>query len=109
MGEGRSSTPETPAQVSWRVTIRSRGQTDLFRAFLWYDQQQPGLGGDLVDEVRRCIRALEQDPLRYPVYYRGFRRMLTRRFPYKLFFRLEDDNVIVFRILHGRQDHRSKF
>ena len=95
--------------MSWRVTIRDRGQTDLVRAFLWYNQQQPGLGEGLVDEVRRCIHALEEDPLRYPVYYRGFRRILTRRFPYKLFFRVESNNVIVFRILHGRQDHRSKF
>jgi plasmid stabilization system protein ParE len=29
----------------------------------------------------------------------------VRRFPYKLFYRLEHERVIVFRILHARRDH----
>jgi plasmid stabilization system protein ParE len=30
---------------------------------------------------------------------------LTRRFPYKLFYRLEGKRIIVFRILHAHRDH----
>ena len=37
--------------------------------------------------------------------YRGFRRVLTHRFPYKIFFRIVGRDIIVFRILHGAQDH----
>ena len=51
---------------------------------------------------------LEASPERFPIYYRGFRRVLTRRFPYKLFFRIEGDAVIVFRILHGAQNHKRQ-
>ncbi len=46
-----------------------------------------------------------RDPQRHPVYYRGFYRVLVRRFPYKVFYRLEGDRIIVFRILHARRDH----
>ena len=48
---------------------------------------------------------LEEQPDRRPPYYRGFRRVVTRRFPYKLFYRLESDRVIVFRVLHAKRDH----
>ncbi len=41
-------------------------------------------------------------------YYRDFRRLLTRRFPYKLFYRVEGDRVIVFRILHAKRKHQRE-
>ena len=41
-------------------------------------------------------------------YYRDFRRVLARRFPYKIFFRISGQYLIVFRILHGAQDHPRK-
>jgi plasmid stabilization system protein ParE len=40
------------------------------------------------------------------VYYRGFRRLPTRRFPYKLFYLIEGKDVIVVRVLHAKRDHR---
>ena len=52
-----------------------------------------------------ALTRLERSPERFPLYYRGFRRVLSRRFPYKLFYRIEGDSVIVFRILHAARDH----
>ena len=40
-----------------------------------------------------------------PFNYQGFRRVLAHRFPYKIFYRIAGRNLIVFRILHGAQDH----
>jgi hypothetical protein len=39
---------------------------------------------------------LEEQPERRPIYYNGFHRLMTRRFPYKIFYRVEGDRVIVF-------------
>lgn len=74
-------------------------------ARLWYESQHAGLGDDLVAEIRHAIQLLEDQPERRPIYYRGFRRLLTRRFPYKLFYCVEGDRVIVFRVLHVKRDH----
>jgi len=62
----------------------------------------------LADHADALLR-LEADPERFPPYYRGFRRVLTHRFPYKIFFRIAGQNIIVVRILHGAQDHTRKF
>ena len=72
----------------------------------WYESRRTGLGDELLDEIRRAVRLLESDPERRPLYYRDFRRLLTRRFPYKLFYRVEGDRVIVFRILHAKRKHQ---
>jgi plasmid stabilization system protein ParE len=91
--------------VSWRVIILPRVEADLREAQLWYNSQRSGLGEEFLDEVGRAVAALEDQPESRPLYYKNFRRMLTRRFPYKIFFQVEGDLVVVFRILHVRRDH----
>ena len=91
--------------MKWAVFIRPRAEEDLRQARRWYEAQRAGLGDELIEEVKRAIILLEDQPQRRPPYYRGFRRLLTRRFPYKLFYRLEGDHVVLFRILHAKRDH----
>jgi len=73
---------------------------------LWYEAQRPGLGGHFLDEVKIAMARLNSAPEQHPAYYRGFRRILTGRFPFKLFYRIEGNEVIVFRVLHAKRDHR---
>jgi toxin ParE1/3/4 len=91
--------------VKWRVIIRPRAEIDLREARDWYEEQQSGLGQDFLAETARAIQRLAQNPELSPEYYRGFRRVTTRRFPYKMFYRLEADRIILFPVLHGRRDH----
>ena len=92
----------------WRVIIRPNAEADLREAWAWYESQRAGLGDELLVEIRAAIRLLETDPERRPFYYRDFRRLLARRFPYKLFYRVENGRVIVFRILHAKREHRRR-
>lgn len=91
--------------MSWLLLVRPRAELDLAEARDWYEQQVPELGVDFLHEVAKVMTLLATDPERPPLYYRGFRRVLLRRFPYKVFYRVEGDRVIVFRVLHGRRDH----
>jgi toxin ParE1/3/4 len=94
--------------VNWRVIIRPNAEADLSEAQAWYESRRAGLGDELLDEIRRAVRLLADDPGRRPFYYRDFRRLLTRRFPYKIFYRVEGDRVIVFRILHAKRKHQRE-
>jgi plasmid stabilization system protein ParE len=80
----------------------------LIRAREWYESQCAGLGDDFLAAIAETLLRLEIEPRHFPFYYRGFRRALTRRFPYKLFFQIEGERVIIFRILHGAQDHQRE-
>jgi plasmid stabilization system protein ParE len=91
--------------VKWRITIRPRAEADLQEARQWYNRQRAGLGDELLNVIDDVMVVLQKNPERHPVYYRGFRRAITRRFPYKIFYRIEGNSVIVFRILHARRDH----
>jgi plasmid stabilization system protein ParE len=91
--------------VKGHVIIRPRAEADLQRAWHHYELEQPGLGDEFLRELRQLIQSLERHPERAAFYYRGFRRLLATRFPYKVFYRIVADRVIVFRVLHTKQDH----
>jgi len=91
--------------VKYHVSIRPAAEADLRAAREWYERQRPGLGDELLLSAAEAMAGLEDSADRVPVYYRGFRRVITRRFPYKVFFRIEEGAVIVFRVLHAARDH----
>ena len=103
----RRASPYPPdvSPVNWRVILRPKAEADLHEAWLWYESQRSGLGDELLLEIGSAVRLLETDPERRPFYYRDFRRLLTHRFPYKLFYRIEGVQVIVFRVLHAKRQH----
>jgi plasmid stabilization system protein ParE len=91
--------------MKWHVLVRPAGRTDLQEARNWYESKRAGLGDEFLLSVADAFARLEESPERFPIYYEGFRRIITGRFPYKVFYRIEGDDVIVFRVLHATQDH----
>lgn len=91
--------------MPWVVIVRPQAEADLAEARIWYEQQRSGLGNEFLSDIARSMQALAEHPERHPLYYRGFRRILLRRFPYKVFYRLEAERVVVFRVLHVKRDH----
>lgn len=89
----------------WLISVRDEAVRDLSSARDWYDSRLPGLGDQFLDEAAAAIRRLEEHPTRTPLYYQNFRRILLRRFPYKIFYQVLAHRVVIFRVLHAKQSH----
>jgi plasmid stabilization system protein ParE len=94
--------------MTWRVSIRAAARTDLQKASEWYEGQCAGLGDEFLVAIAEVLERLEQNPEVFSFYHGKFRRALTRRFPYKVFFQIHGNAVIVFRVLHGAQEHKRR-
>src|SRR5258708_2022560 len=70
-----------------------------------YDAQKPGLGTAFVDEVKRVIDIIAENPLRYSVRFGNWRRANLRRFPHAVFYQIINAQPVVFAVLHARRDH----
>jgi plasmid stabilization system protein ParE len=73
----------------------------------WYDSQRQGLGREFREAVDAAIARISDNPLAYPERYRGARRVVLRRFPYVLWYRLLENVVVVLACVHGRRDPRA--
>ena len=88
-----------------RVIVRPLAVEDIASAATWYETQQSGLGLALTDEVIRAIRRAQETPELYRILRAcdGMRRVLTERFPYRVFFTVVDETLYIHAVLHGAQ------
>jgi plasmid stabilization system protein ParE len=73
----------------------------------WYDQQRTGLGDQFLDAIALALRVLARDPELLCFYHQRFRRVMLHKFPYKIFYQVIGDRIVIFRVLHAKQDHGS--
>jgi plasmid stabilization system protein ParE len=86
--------------------FRPAAAADVEEAYRWYEAQQVGLGDEFLAAVSTVIESLAAQPERFPIVYRQTRRVNLRRFPYGLFYRIIDDQIIVVACMHGRRNPR---
>ena len=91
-----------------RVWLHSDALTDLEAARSWYEAQQEGLGDEFIDAVERALESVLAFPAACPVDYRDARRFLIERFPYCLYYRVEDGDLVVAACLHATRDPKKK-
>jgi plasmid stabilization system protein ParE len=75
------------------VRISPRARDDIREARDWYEAQSSGLGEELGLELDALFGRIVDQPLMFPTVHRNVRRGLVRRFPYAIYFVLEDDRV----------------
>lgn len=94
---------------SYGIIVRPEAEADILDAAFWYEQQQPSLGHELIVEIESAIAQAAENPFRFPSLRRKpeVRQVLTRRFPYRVFFIRRRGEIVVFRVLHGARDERE--
>ena len=76
---------------------------DIKIAYDWYESQRIGLGEDFLLALEESYSKISRTPRVYQIIHKIVRRKLLRRFPYGVFFVLQDDEVIVIAIMHTRR------
>ncbi len=95
--------------MTLEVRLRPEAEQDLSDAAAWYEEQRQGLGHEFLDEVQTMLLSIAETPLMYPDIYRNTRRAVIHRFPFSVFFRLDNSTIVVVAIMHGsRNPHRWK-
>ena len=91
--------------MKWLLLVRPEAERDLVKTRDWYERQRVGLGEEWINEVAATLRDLGHNPELPRLYYLNFRRVIVRRFPYKLFYQVIGHRVIIFRVVHAKQDY----
>jgi toxin ParE1/3/4 len=95
--------------MSRRLIVRAEAEADITDAVVWYEEREAGLGLQLTTEIRSAIlRAIENPFLHLLLRQRPeVRRILARRFPYRIFFIVRDDAIVVFAVIHAARHDRA--
>lgn len=87
-----------------KLQYTERARQDIALAFEWYEEQRRGLGFEFLDCLESGIIHVSHFPKTYSVCHPPFRRFLIRRFPFSVYYTIEQESVIVHSVFDNRQD-----
>lgn len=82
------------------LRIRPEAEADLREASGWYEGRRARLGDEFLLEAERCLPLIQENPRLFAELHRSVRRALLKRFPYGIFYVLEQETAIVLAVLH---------
>ena len=76
---------------------------EIASAYNWYEKQRTGLGDEFLDELDSAFNLLKSNPLYFSFIYKSRRRVILKRFPYKIVYEVLGTDIIIYSIRHSKQ------
>lgn len=87
-----------------KISIQPSALSDLRRGFWFYEGRERGLGGYFLDSLYSDIDSLLLFAGIHPLHQGRFHRMLSDRFPFAVYYWIEEGVVLVVAVLDLRRD-----
>ena len=84
----------------YKLIIKPFAELDATEAANWYNDKREGLGNEFLLALDAKINAIRRNPSHFQVVYKNIQRALTERFPYGIFYVVEDETIYVIAIQH---------
>ncbi len=88
-----------------RIRFHREASEELDAAAAWYEEQEGGLGDELLAEVDRAVATIEESPVAWPLVRRktGLRRFVLSRFPYAILYGCLEAELRIFAVSHSKR------
>jgi plasmid stabilization system protein ParE len=86
-----------------RIKILSTAEGDLEDGYRFYESQAGGLGTYFLDTLYSDIDSLAYFAGMHRVVL-GYHRLLSKRFPFAVYYRVTEDTALVFAVLDCRRN-----
>jgi len=90
-----------------RIEVLDSAQQDLVAGYAFYERQAHGLGAYFLDSLFSDIDSLRLFAGIHAVYFGRYHRLLSKRFPFAIYYRVETALVRVYAVLDCRQNPRG--
>lgn len=92
-----------------RLIIRPEAESDIIDAAVWYESREAGLGFEVTAEIRAAIKRAVENPKAHMLLRKHpeVHRILAKRFPYRIFYIVRSDAIVIFAALHVARHDRQ--
>lgn len=81
--------------MKYTLLVSESANDDAIVIFDWYEEKLNGLGDRFINELEIAAK-----------WNKSIRRVVMRKFPYKLFYKIYDDKIVILAIIHARRSNR---
>lgn len=87
-----------------KIKILKAASQDLVDGYWFYEKQTEGLGVYFLDTLFSDIDSLKVYAGIHPKYFEKYHRLLSKRFPFAVYYRIENDIILVYAVLDCRKN-----
>ena len=89
-----------------RVVLTPEAKADITQVATWYAQRSTRAADEFITAVGITFRRIEAQPTAQVVVdaATGVRRALLRKFPHRVLYLIDEDQLVVFAVMHHRRD-----
>jgi len=92
-----------------KFSYTDRAKDDIEIAILWYEKQRNGLGFEFLDCIKESEKSIKNQVKMYAISYSIYRRCVIKRFPFSIYYTIEDNNeIVVHSVFDSRQNPNKK-
>ena len=89
--------------MAYEVSLHPKAVQEARAARQWYQARSPRAAAAFVRELDVAVKVIAETPGRWPAHDENTRRVVMRRFPFAVVFRVSDDIVWVVAVAHARR------
>jgi toxin ParE1/3/4 len=89
------------------VIIQPEAEQDLDETFVYFENQQSGLGFKLLADLVEVMELLEENPFLFQKVYGEQRRAVIQRFGYNVIYKIMGSDVFILAIMYGGRDTKK--
>ncbi|MVF12281.1 type II toxin-antitoxin system RelE/ParE family toxin [Ketobacter sp. MCCC 1A13808] len=93
--------------MSYSLSIRSEAEADIAKQFSYYEEVRLGLGHDFILCLEEGFSKIQRNPHNYRVIYRDLRCAAIRRFPFRIFYLVQEKSIVVIAVLHAQKNPQT--
>ena len=87
-----------------RILFRPQARNEALEAQVWYESRAAGLGLEFARAIDAAVAGAVRNPAAFAAVTGSCRRILLRRFPFSLVYRVRGDEFLVIAVFHHRRD-----
>jgi plasmid stabilization system protein ParE len=95
--------------MKYSIVLKETAREDAAEAFLYYEEQQTGLGDRFLDKLELLLHTIGKNPQHYQTKYKQFRQALIKPFPYLIIFEIEESAIIVYKVINESRHPNKRY
>jgi plasmid stabilization system protein ParE len=103
---GSEKDSQAEEKKTYHILIKPRARQNLQEAYDWYEDREDGLGERFKDAFDDGCSRVQSDPFRPALIYRDVRRLLFKKFPYHIYYRVTGETIKILTVVHASRAER---
>ena len=87
-----------------KIKILKSALEDLREGYHFYELQQEGLGPYFLESLYSDIESLKLFAGIHSIHFQKYHRILSKRFPFSIYYRLEENEVRIYAVIDCRKN-----